>query len=119
MNPESQNELDGLVALMKENPKYKIKIHGHCNGKQDREIIILGSSQKFFQMDPGANIKKTTSAKVLSLERANAVMDYLVDQGINPAKINVKGEGGRIPLYPVASTLANYNDRVEIEVKKN
>ncbi len=119
MSQESQNELDGLVALMKENPKYKIKIHGHCNGKQGREIIILGSSQKFFQMDPGSNIKKTTSAKELSLERANAVKAYLVSQGADPEKINVKGEGGKIPLYPVASTLAGYNDRVEIEVKKN
>ena len=95
MNPESQDELDGLVALMKENPKYKIKIHGHCNGKQVREIIILGSSQKFFQMDPGSNIKETTSAKVLSVERANAVKAYLVSQGIEPGKIKVKGEGGQ------------------------
>jgi len=119
MNPESQNELDGLVALMKENPRYKIKIHGHCNGKQVREIIVLGTSQKFFQMDPGSNVKETVSANVLSLERANAVKAYLVSQGIGPEKIKVKGEGGRIPLYPEASTLASYNDRVEVEVKKN
>lgn len=119
MSPESQNELDGLAALMKENPKYKIKIHGHCNGKQVREIIILGSSQKFFQMDPGSNVKKTTTAKELSLERANAVKAYLVSQGIGDDKIKVKAEGGKIPLYPEASTLASYNDRVEVEVKKN
>jgi outer membrane protein OmpA-like peptidoglycan-associated protein len=119
MNPESQNELDGLVALMQENLKYKIKIHGHCNGKQDREIITLGTSQKFFQMDPGANVKLTTSAKALSEERANAVKAYLVGQGIDSGRIKVKGEGGKIPLYPEGSTLANYNDRVEIEVKKN
>jgi len=119
MNPESQNELDGLVALMKENPKYKIKIHGHCNGKQIREIIVLGTSQKFFQMDPGSNIKETTTAKVLSEERAKAVKAYFVSQGIAPDKIKIKGEGGKIPLYPEASTLAGNNDRVEIEVKKN
>jgi len=119
MNPESQNELDGLVALMKENPKYKIKVHGHCNGKQNREIIVLGSSQKFFQMDPGSNIKETTTAKVLSEERAKAVKAYFVSQGIEPDRIKIKGEGGKIPLYPEASTLAGNNDRVEIEVKKN
>jgi outer membrane protein OmpA-like peptidoglycan-associated protein len=119
MNPESQNELDGLVALMQENLKYKIKIHGHSNGKQNREIITLGSSQKFFQMDPSANVKLTTSAKALSEERANAVKAYLVGQGIDAGRIKVKGEGAKIPLYPEGSTLANYNDRVEVEVKKN
>ncbi len=119
MNSESQNELDGLVALMKENPKYKIKVHGHCNGKQNREIIVLGSSHKFFAMDPGANKKKTTTAKVLSEERGNAVKAYIVSEGIDASRISVKAEGGRIPLYPENSTLSSYNDRIEVEVKKN
>ena len=119
MNPESQDELDGLAALMKENPKYKIKIHGHTNGKLTREIIVLGSSQKFFAMDPSNNKKETASAKVLSEERAKGVKAYLVSQGIEPSRILTKAEGGRIPLYPEGSTLYGYNDRVEIEVKKN
>ncbi len=119
MNSESQNELDGLVSLMKENAKYRIKIHGHCNGKQNREIIVRGSSQKFFAMDPGANKKETMSAKVLSEERANAVKAYLVSQGIDASRVSVKAEGGKIPLYPESSTLSSYNDRVEVEVKKN
>ena len=72
---------------MKENAKYRIKIHGHCNGKQNREIIVRGSSQKFFAMDPGANKKETMSAKVLSEERANAVKAYLVSQGIDASRV--------------------------------
>lgn len=119
MTPDSQNELDGLAALMKENPRYKIKIHGHCNGKQTRDIIVLGTSQKFFAMDPGANKKETESAKVLSEERAEAVKAYLVSQGIDATRMTTKGEGAKIPLYPEGSTLSSYNDRVEIEVKKN
>lgn len=119
MNPESQSELDGLVAIMKGNPKYKIKIHGHCNGKLNREIIVLGSSQKFFAMDPGHNKKETTTAKVLSEERAKAVKAYLASQGIEPGRISVKAEGGRIPIYPENSTLSGYNDRIEVEVQKN
>jgi outer membrane protein OmpA-like peptidoglycan-associated protein len=119
MNPGSQDELDGLVALMKENTKYKIKIHGHCNGRQNREIIVLGKSPNFFAMDAKNNIKETTSAKVLSDERAKAVKGYLVSQGIGAERIATKAEGGKIPLYPEGSTLASYNDRVEIEVKKD
>jgi len=119
MTPESQNELDGLVALMKENIKYKIMIHGHCNGKENKDIIGLGTSQKYFELDPAANKKETTTSKALSEYRANAVKGYLVSQGIDAKRIGVKAEGGKIPLYPEQSTLASYNDRVEVEVKKH
>jgi outer membrane protein OmpA-like peptidoglycan-associated protein len=67
MKPDSQNELDGLAALMKENPRYKIKIHGFCNGEESREIISRGSSDKFFELEPGKNKKHKKSAKELSL----------------------------------------------------
>jgi len=50
---------------------------------------------------------------------ANAVKAYLVSLGIAADKIKVKAEGGKIPLYPEASTLASYNDRVEVEFVKN
>lgn len=119
MTPESQFELDGLVALMKENIKYKIMIHGHSNGKNDRDIIDLGTSQKYFELDPSANKKETTTSKALSEYRANAVKGYLISQGIDAKRIGVKAEGGKIPLYPEQSTLATYNDRVEVEVKKH
>lgn len=119
MTPDSQFELDGLVALMKENVKYKIMIHGHCNGKNDKDIIGLGTSQKYFELDPSANKKETTTAKALSEYRANAVKGYLVSQGIEAKRIGVKAEGGKIPLYPEQSTLASYNDRIEVEVKKH
>lgn len=119
MTPDSQFELDGLVALMKENVKYKIMVHGHCNGKNDRDIIGLGTSQKYFELDPSANKKETTTSKALSEYRANAVKGYLASQGIEEKRIGVKAEGGKIPLYPEQSTLASYNDRVEVEVKKH
>jgi outer membrane protein OmpA-like peptidoglycan-associated protein len=118
MTGDSENELDGLILLMKENAKYKIKIHGHCNGKNDREIVILGTSTNYFAMDP-RNKKETSSSTKLSEERAEAVKGYLVSKGIEAGRIATKGEGGRIPLYPASSTLNAYNDRVEIEIKKN
>lgn len=119
MQPESQNELDGLVNLLKENLKYKIKIYGHCNGKQDRETYTLGTSTKFFAMDPKGNKKQTISSKELSEARAETVKAYLVQQGIAADRIATKGEGGKIPLYPEGGTLGQYNDRVEVEFVKN
>jgi outer membrane protein OmpA-like peptidoglycan-associated protein len=119
MQPESQNELDGLVNLLKENPKYKIKIYGHCNGKQDRETYTMGTSTKFFAMDPKGNKKQTISSKELSLARAETIKAYLTQQGIDADRVATKGEGGKIPLYPEGGTLGQYNDRVEIEFVKN
>jgi outer membrane protein OmpA-like peptidoglycan-associated protein len=119
LQPESQNELDGLVNLMKENTKYKIKIHGHCNGTQVRESYTMGTSANFFAMDPTGNKKETISSKDLSYARAETVRAYLVKQGIADDRITLKGEGGKVPLYPEGGTLGQYNDRVEVEFVKN
>lgn len=118
LEPESQSELDGLVALMNENKKYKIKIHGHSNGNGTRDIITMGTSQNYFALDAAANKRESATAMKLTEYRAEVVRDYLVSQGIDVKRIATKGEGGKMMIYPGTSTLANYNDRVEIEVKK-
>lgn len=118
LEPVAQNELDGLVDLMKESTGYKIRIHGHCNGNQDKEGSILGSSTNFFALEPGKNKIGKFSAKELTTERAATVKAYLVSQGIAASRIDIKGEGGKIPLYPEGGTLGQYNDRVEIEITK-
>ncbi|MBL7870791.1 MAG: OmpA family protein [Cyclobacteriaceae bacterium] len=118
LDPAAQNELDGLVDLMKESPGYKIRVHGHCNGTQDKEGSILGSSTNFFALDPTKNKIGKFSAKELTNERAATVKAYLVSQGIESSRIDTKGEGGKIPLYPNSGTLGQYNDRVEIEITK-
>ncbi|MBX2917457.1 MAG: OmpA family protein [Cyclobacteriaceae bacterium] len=118
LEPAAQNELDGLVDLMKESTGYKIRIHGHCNGNQDKEGSILGSSTNFFALEPGKNKIGKFSAKELTTERAATVKAYLVSQGIAASRIDIKGEGGKIPLYPEGGTLGQYNDRIEIEITK-
>jgi outer membrane protein OmpA-like peptidoglycan-associated protein len=118
LDPAAQNELDGLVDLMKESTGYKIRVHGHCNGTNDKEGSILGSSTNYFALDPGKNKIGKFSAKELTNERAEIVKAYLVSQGIEASRIDTKGEGGKIPLYASGSTLASYNDRIEIEITK-
>jgi outer membrane protein OmpA-like peptidoglycan-associated protein len=118
--PSSQNELDGVVDLMKENAKYKIKIHGHVNGAQVRESFLRGPNSSFFAPNPSADQTiKGMSDKALSLARAETVRDYLISQGIDVSRISVKGEGGRIPLYPEGGSYGHLNDRVEIEFIRN
>ncbi len=115
LQPVSQLELDGLVDLMKENLNYKVKIHGHCNGTEPRDIFTLGTSTKYFESDPG-NKKMTASAKELTELRAETARRYLVSQGIAVERILTKGEGGKMMVYPQNSVYANYNDRIEIEI---
>ncbi len=116
----SQNELDGLVDLMKENVKYKVKIHGHVNGTQSRECFVRGANSSFFGTNPSADkTEKNMSSKDLSTLRAETVKDYLLSQGIDASRISTKGEGGKIPLYPEGGSLGPLNDRIEIEFTKN
>ena len=117
LHPESKDELDGLAELMKQNPRYKINVHAHCNGTQERNIVVRGNSQEYFGTSTG-NQRKTVSAKQLTELRAELVKDYLITQGVEGKRISTKGEGGAALIYPVNSTLANRNDRVEIEVKR-
>ncbi len=115
MQPQSENELNGLADLMKENLNYKVRVHAHCNGNEARDIITLGTSTKYFENDL-TNQKISGSAKELTELRAEAVRRYLVSQGIEVDRILTKGEGGKMMVYPQTSVYANYNDRVEIEI---
>lgn len=117
LQPSSKEELDGLAELMKQNPRYKIGIHGHCNGDQDRNIVVRAPNADFFTANTG-NQRKTVSAKEFTELRAELVKDYLIAQGVEGKRISTKGEGGKALIYPVNSTLAGRNDRVEIEVKR-
>jgi outer membrane protein OmpA-like peptidoglycan-associated protein len=116
----SQNELDGVVDLLKENPKYRIKIHGHVNGNQERESFVRGPNSSFFATNPSADQAiKGMSSKDLSIARAESIRDYLISQGIETSRISTKGEGGKIPLYPEGGSYGYLNDRVEIEFIKH
>ncbi|MCX8490473.1 MAG: OmpA family protein [Cyclobacteriaceae bacterium] len=119
LQPASQNELDGVADLLKENPRYKIKIYGFVNGKQDRETITRGASSGFFEANPSLDQtnKKMTSQK-LSEKRAETVKAYLISKGVEESQIETKGEGGKIPLYPENDSLGSLNDRIEIEFMK-
>lgn len=97
IDPESFSELDLLVNLMNENPRMIIQLEGHTD--------FLGDSR--------ANMK-------LSMQRVEAVKDYLVDKGIAKVRIRTKAFGGTQPLSrdntPEAHRL---NRRVEVRILEN
>jgi len=118
MRPESRFEVTSLLSMLQENPKYKIKIHGHTNGGAHGRIISLkeGNENYFALNDTKDGIG---SAKELSEQRAKVVEEFLVSNGIDEKRMEIKAWGGKRPLYDKHSPQAQSNVRVEIEILEN
>lgn len=118
MMPESKFELNEILVMMKENAKVRIRLHGHTNGNYHGKIIKVGPSGDFFSVAKDA---KTTigSAKELSESRAGVIKDYLVANGVDASRVEVKAWGGKRPLYDKHSANAKKNIRVEVEILQN
>ena len=114
MLPESKFELTSLLEMMQENPQYRIRLHGHSNGKHAGKIIRMGPDGDFFSLT--GSINGLGSAKDLSEARATVIKQYLVSNGIADDRVEVKAWGGKKPLYDRNSANAKRNVRVEVEV---
>ena len=118
MRPESRFEVTSLLTMLKENPKYKIRIHGHTNGGAHGRIIALNEgNENYFALNDTKDA--IGSAKELSEQRAGVVKKFLVTNGIDPSRMEVKAWGGKRPLYDKHSPQAQSNVRVEIEILEN
>jgi outer membrane protein OmpA-like peptidoglycan-associated protein len=114
MLPESKYELTSLVAMLQENPNYRIRLHGHTNGNYHGKILQLGPEMNFFSLD-GAR-QTIGSAKDLSFQRAETIKEYLMANGINESRVEIKAWGGKRPLYDRHGANAKRNVRVEVEI---
>jgi outer membrane protein OmpA-like peptidoglycan-associated protein len=116
MLPKSTYELDQLLEMLNENPKYKVRIHGHTNTSKLGKILYLEKGdQNFFRLT--AKNKETFGpAKMLSKKRAETIKYYLVSKRITDDRIETEGHGGSDMLYPATHPLAFKNKRVEIEI---
>jgi len=114
MRPESRPEVESLTKMMKENLKYKIRINGHTNGNAHGKVISMGQSKNFFSLSDTK--EGFGSAKKLSKERAELIRDFLVTQGIETNRMEIKAWGGTRPVYDKMSPQAQANVRVEIEI---
>ncbi|MBN2682126.1 MAG: OmpA family protein [Bacteroidales bacterium] len=95
LRPESYPELDRLYKLMADFPKAKIKVTGHTDSR--------GSV--------------TTNTR-LSNDRAQAVVQYLIDKGIDKGRLQFEGMAAQKPIVPNAKTEDQHqqNRRVEFEI---
>lgn len=115
MRPESRYEVNGLQQMLEENPKCKIRIHGHTNGGASGKIIEKNKdNDNYFSLNDSKD--GYGSAKRLSEARAELIKDYLVSTGIAPERLEVKAWGGKRPIHDKHHTRAHENVRVEIEI---
>ena len=115
MRPESRFEVNALLEMLKERPTSRIKIHGHTNGNSSGKLITLGDSQDYFSLSL-KNHEERASAATLSEERAKIMQSYLISQGIDKSRMEIKAWGGKNAIYDKNHALAQANVRVEIEI---
>ena len=97
---KSKPELPKVLKFMEINPKIRIEIAGHINYPNSPDVP-----------------KESWDFK-LSVRRAKMVYDYLLENGINPERIQYKGYGNSQMRYPKGETLEKQaqNRRVEIRI---
>ncbi len=97
ISTESHDELDEVVAMLKNNPNMVVQLEGHTDIKGD----------------PKLNMK-------LSQDRVDAVKAYLVSKGSAKSKIKTKAFGGMSPLTRENTEEAHkMNRRVELRILEN
>jgi outer membrane protein OmpA-like peptidoglycan-associated protein len=116
MIPESKYELNNLLQMLNDNPKYRIRLHGHTNGNGRGKIIYVGKEKDFFAITNDDVIKESGTAKELSGARAQVIKDWLITKGIDQSRIEVKAWGGTRMLFDRDSPYARKNVRVEVEI---
>lgn len=102
--PESYTALVELLEVMRQVPTLHIEIQGHI----------------CCQSGPGDGLDMDTGEPFLSYNRARAVFEYLVENGIDRKRMTYKGFGHRQPIVLFESTEAErtMNRRVEIKILK-
>ena len=118
MKPESKYELNNLLEMLRENEKLELRIHGHTNGNSAGKIIKLKEDDKSYFKITKNNDEGTGSAKELSKARADLIVRWLIDQGIDKKRMSIKSWGGKKMLYDKSDSMAGRNVRVEVEILK-
>jgi outer membrane protein OmpA-like peptidoglycan-associated protein len=101
---ESLPTLNELLTVMRKNSKMVIRVEGH---------ICCGSADEADGVDMGTELKN------LSVARAMAVKEFLVNNGIEANRISHAGFGHSRPLYPYPEKTSEEelaNRRVEVVI---
>jgi hypothetical protein len=100
--------------MLQDNENYRIMLHGHTNGNYHGRILSVGPEGDLFSINGAKNT--VGSAKDLSRQRAETIKRWLMENGINGDRIEIKAWGGKRPIYDKRGVNARRNVRVEVEV---
>lgn len=106
IKPESYNTLEKLFTTLRDNPRLKISIEGHV-------CCIHGDVPDALDVD--------TNELLLSVNRAKAILRYLVNKGIDEDRLQFVGFGKQHPIVANERSEedAEKNRRVEIRILSN
>ena len=106
LEPESYETLEKLYVILRDNPGIKISIEGHV-------CCIPSDAPDAIDLD--------WESPTLSLNRAKAIYDYLVNKGIDPKRLQYQGFGKKRPMVvnEVTEEDKERNRRVEIRITEN
>lgn len=92
LSKESKKELNYIIELMKKSPMAKLRLEGHAD-----------------------NVGKEPYNQKLSELRATSIRTYMMEKGINSARVKIQGFGSRRPIASNATLEGrNQNRRVEM-----
>ena len=105
ISPQSAETLEKLYIVLRDNPTLKISIEGH--------ICCVKNAPDAWDID--------TYEPTLSVNRAKAIYNYLIDKGIDANRLKYAGFGRSRPVVADERTEqdAEKNRRVEIRVTYN
>jgi outer membrane protein OmpA-like peptidoglycan-associated protein len=100
--PESLGILDELLLALQENPTVTIEIQGY--------VCCTVGSLDGYDWDLGTND--------LSVQRAKAIYNFLIEKGINANRLSYQGYGGSRKLFPYEENeyQRSRNRRVELKI---
>lgn len=108
--PEADEELQQLLQFLTENPTVEIEVEGHS--ANDTEEILPDPNFK----GQGKEWNFKGSALKLSEKRAEAVKDYLVENGIKKKRMTTVGYGAARKRVPDASTFEEFEQNMRVEI---
>jgi chemotaxis protein MotB len=86
---------------------------------QQNKLLISGYTDNT-PIGPGLKAQGVNSNQELSQKRADAVMQYLISQGVNPQLVEAKGFGDADPIAPNSTTAGRaQNRRVVLSIEQS
>ncbi len=95
LTSNAETTLDKVVIALLENPTVSIRVDGHTDSSGNSEVNLT-----------------------ISKQRAQSVLDYLVNAGIDENRVDANGYGDQFPIAPNDTEAGRIkNRRIEIKVK--